>query len=547
MHMAKINRNEIAFLLLIYALGLFLRLYPKLQVDSHLLAFQGDVWYRVAMSQYVFDYHRLPEPDLRYAAYGNVPMWYPPLTPVFFAFLSYATKLDIPTVCSRILPFLEALSPLPIYFLARKIYGGYAAKAALISLALSPSFLFWTGIADTQSFTFFMIPLYVLILLNQSEKRETRNVFALGILLGFNFLFHLSYFAAVLALLVCTFAIAIGDRKKVFLFKDLGAALLISQALASIWWLPRNLYWWWTKSLVTSSGLYSAVDQMADYGYAALFFGLLGFLWLAFMLRAEKHRTMNLMLIFWALAFFLESQNERILVALGRVDLTWETLAKPLEGFRFHPFLAQPLSIAIGAAISWTTGLLLPSDEEGRGRAIGWFKIMRVLALLALLLVFLFGIKIYDLDTKLQNSGITAGEYDAAVWYRQNSGQNSRLIADYYREQMFSGVAAGRTLAGGMFPLRNVDFAYIKAPGTVQEDIYIIYNTSSAETAYSIMKNYNATHVFYSRNMELYGNLLSRYKKASSYGVDINLSKFYDKRYFRLAYESGDIKIFETA
>jgi len=533
----KLRRNDIAFLLLIYIIGLLLRLYPKLQIDSHLLTFQADIWYRVAMSQYVYDFHMLPEPDLRYVAYGDVPMWYPPLTPVLLAFLSYIAKLDIPTVCSRVLPFIESLSPLSIYFLARKMYNEHAAKIAAVSLALTPSFIFWTGIADTQSFTFFMIPLYVLIQLYQSEKREIKNVFILGVLLGFNFLFHLSYFAAVLALLMCTIAIVFSDRNKAFLLKDLGIAIIISQLIAAPWWLPRNLYWWWAKALVTSSGLYSAIDQIADYGYVAVLFGSLAFLWLVFSLHNAESRKkqMNSLLILWVLAFFLESQNERILFALGKVALTWETLAKPLEGFRFHPFLAQPISIAIGAMIS--ESLRFFGDEGNKAK---------MLALIAIFLVFLFGIRIYELDAKLQNSGITMEEYRAAGWYRENAGRDSRLIADYYREQMFSGVAAGRTVAGGMFPLRNVDFPYIKAPGTVQEDIYIIYNTSDPTFAYAVMRQYKATHIFYSKNMEIYGNLLSRYKKASQFGVDIALDKFYDPRYFKLVYESGDTRIFEV-
>ncbi|RLG46790.1 MAG: hypothetical protein DRN90_05940, partial [Thermoproteota archaeon] len=66
----RLNKKEIAFLLIIYALGVILRLVPRLEIDSHLLTFQGDVWYRVCMAQYIKDHWTLPEPDIRYRPYG---------------------------------------------------------------------------------------------------------------------------------------------------------------------------------------------------------------------------------------------------------------------------------------------------------------------------------------------------------------------------------------------------------------------------------------------------------------------------------------------
>ncbi len=145
----------------------------------------------------------------------------------------------------------------------------------------------------------------------------------------------------------------------------------------------------------------------------------------------------------------------------------------------------------------------------------------------------------YGLPGKFQNSGITRGEYDAAVWFRHNSQPSDRIIADYYRAQMIGGVAGGKALLGGVFPLRNVDHPYIRAPGRVQNDLFILYNTSNPLIARNIAKRYNATHVFYSDNMRGYGNLLSYYKTASDYGVDVELEKFEDEGYFEVVHE-GD-------
>jgi hypothetical protein len=139
------------FLSLVYLLGLFLRLYPRLSIDAHLLTFQGDIWYRLAMAQFILDNLALPHPDLRYLAYGHVPMWYPPLSPLFLAALSFILKMDLPTISSRVIPFIEALSPISIFFLARYMYDEFAAYVSTLALALTPTFVFWTGISDPQS------------------------------------------------------------------------------------------------------------------------------------------------------------------------------------------------------------------------------------------------------------------------------------------------------------------------------------------------------------------------------------------------------------
>jgi hypothetical protein len=507
-----------AFLAAIYILGLFIRLNPRLSFDPHLLTFQGDIWYRLAMAQFILDNFSLPSPDLRYLAYGKVPMWYPPVSPLFLAAVSFLLKLDLPTVSSRVIPFIEAMSPLSLFFLARYMYDETAAYAATLSLALTPTFVFWTGISDPQSFTLFLIPLYILFWLKHSRepKPNGKNVAFLGVALAINFLVHLSYFVAVLILLSITAVLILRKMAGKWLIKDLLSAIAISQILTAPWWLPKNLYWWWIKALVTSSGMYSVTWQIGDYGVVAVFFGALSFLYITLsivdsrLIRDRKLKVnpdlvnWNFLLLFWAIPIFIESQNEAILFALNRVDLTWTTLAKPLEGFRFFPYLAQPASLAIG-------GL--------------FFSLV-----------------------KFQTSGLLTSEYEAALWYRANVKSDSRIAADYYRAQMLSGVTGGKALDGGMFPLRNVDLPYISVPAVVQDDIYVLYNTSDPGKAHELARKYGVTHIFYSRNMETYGNLLSNHRPASEYGVPIDLGKFLDPLFFKVIYQNdgGSVKIFEV-
>ncbi|NOZ76830.1 MAG: hypothetical protein GXO65_03970 [Euryarchaeota archaeon] len=225
------RRREYLLLLGVYLAGLYLRLAPRLEIDPHLLTFQGDIWYRLCMAQYVQDHWRLPEPDIRYLAYGWVPMWYPPLSPVIFALTGSITGLDIPTVSSRLVPFIEALTPLSIYPLAAYLYNRTAAAVAVVTLALTPSFVFWSGISDPQSFTLFLIPLLVLAWVRHSAHPiGNRGLALLGVVLAFNFLLHLSYFLAVLVLLMATLALVLsGARRSLFL--DWLKVVLLSQAL----------------------------------------------------------------------------------------------------------------------------------------------------------------------------------------------------------------------------------------------------------------------------------------------------------------------------
>jgi hypothetical protein len=311
-----------------------------------------------------------------------------------------------------------------------------------------------------------------------------------------------------------------------WLFWDLLKALILSQVFTAPWWLPKNLYWWWIKALVTSSGLYSAGWQVGDFGVVAVFFAIVSLAYIAF-----TRGKWNYLLLFWTLPLFIESQNEAVLFAINRVDLTWTTLAKPLEGFRFFPYLAQPAAIKKPIFQNMD-----PTKLKG-------------------LLIFFVGVWFfwgitgpYMMDVKFQTSGLIVPEYEAALWFKENTGSDSRIVADYYRAQMFSGVTGGKALDGGMFPLRNLDLPYIGVPAVVQDDIYIIYNTTNPAKAHELAKKYGATHIFYSANMAKYGNLLSNYRPASQYGVPINLEKFSDPDYFKIAYsnERAEVAIFRV-
>ncbi|MFQ5887169.1 MAG: hypothetical protein ACE5HY_00560, partial [Candidatus Hydrothermarchaeales archaeon] len=403
-------------------------------------------------------------------------------------------------------------------------------------------------------------------IIHSKSEPSNKRLFIFGLLLGFAFLVHLSYFLLILTLLMVTVALIMEGNAKKGLLLDLFMCIVISQILTVPWWLPNNLYWWWIKALVTSSGLYPVAEQLESYGKMAAIIGgiAIGYILIIELLsiadwsykkltgseivgqiKTAKEGKHFLLLILWALPLFIETQNEVILFRLNKIAYTWQTLAKPLEGFRFYCFLAQPAALAIGvliiALINFSSRVY---NKEGGEKIFSLFWIGLVVT------AFAVGMSQYNLDVKFQTSGLTVDEYNAALWFRKNAGPDDRIIADYYRSQMLGGVTAGKALLGGMFPLRNVDYPYIKAPGSVQNDLYILYNTSSAHLAHQIASQYNVTHIFYSDNQKNYGNLLSYYKSAALYGVDTDRGKFEDKRYFKVVYKKpspyGEVTIIKV-
>jgi hypothetical protein len=235
------------------------------------------------------------------------------------------------------------------------------------------------------------------------------------------------------------------------------------------------------------------------------------------------------------LPLLLETQNETILAALGRLDLSWSTLAKPLEGFRFYVFLAQPLSIL--------SGFLLAQLLEMRGR----FLYVSAATMLLLAGGMAYDLYSYPIAGVLTNAGMSKEEYDAAVFFRQHSSPGDRIIGDYYRAQMVAGVCGGKTLLGGLFPLRNIDYPYVSKTAStmpiVQDDIYRIYTSTSPEGAIALMRKYGVTHLFYSRTMECYGYLGTSLSQGTPFGIPVALDTFSGEG-FTIVYQTENVIIF---
>lgn len=717
-----IKDNDALFLLLIYAFGVIVRLGPKLELDSHLPVFLGDVWYRICMAQYMLDFHALPIPDIRYLPYGDVPLWYPPLSMAFFAGISTVTNLDLPTVMTRVIPFFEAFTPIPFYFLAKEWFDRTVGKLAVLILAITPSFILYSSIADPQIFTLMVIPI-VLIYLSRQQYNYSRNAAIwIGLLLGINFMTHLSYFIVVGLMALYIIARKV-DRHPVrnelkFTVIAIGISLLIS----AWWWLPDMLFYWWIFIITTSTLLQTFGSHLTSFGAPFMILGFLGFgyilanrlsyfndsnnsntpfavalalifsalcgifmgktvtipvvaimallygivsvitsksswktglvtavassaiitaigtyfahnagnigAWtntfirvqtgfgsdmmaagllfgavLAFLVLSvaitpimrqspestpifavlsfivvicityvgagssslgfvetlrtyvENRQVIAILalisiptlfvyqyrgnvskfisnhryetfLVFWTIFMLYEVFSENILSIVREYGLMWETTVRPLEGYRFYIFLAQPFAL-LGALVlteirkhrsAYTTGFIIFIA------CMGYFSLNGM------------SMPDYDMDFKITNSGVFIEDYNAAVWFKANTTPDDLIVADYYTGQMFSGVCAGRSLIGGLFPLRNIDFnEYIKAPAQVQDDIYEFYSSDDLSYTLMLAERYGITHVYVSDNM-LNRGWLGAYQ-YSQFGIPINWNKFFTTGAFNVIYE----------
>jgi len=718
-----LKRNDLLLLVLVYAFGLFIRLEPKLDADSHLPVFLGDVWYRICMSQYILDFHSLPIPDIRYIPYGDVPLWYPPLSMVFFAGVSTITSLDLPTVMTRVIPFIEAFTPIPTYFLAKEWFGKNVARIAVVMLAITPSFILYSSIADPQVLTLMVIPIVLIFLSRQQYGFSRKAAIGIGVLLGINFMTHLSYFITV-ALMFLYLVARWFDRKPLrnelkFTALSIGISLLIS----SWWWLPDFLFYWWIFIITTSTLLQTFGSHFDSYGAPFMVLGFMGFgyilvnrlsylndesnrnhkhllvlciifsalcgiflgkgvtipviailallysfvmiitlkssgrfaaasciliavvmtavasalaydagsigtwtktftfvpalfanvyegviilavvIFILMMLAVviskgasrrpeltpfvsmssfvfillivtvvgnqltsveienmfrEYLKGYNLLavlavllipalfahqyrgkvakyildhkyqtfMVLWTIFMLYEVFSENILSIIRECGLMWETTVRPLEGYRFYIFLAQPFSIMAAMMIN---------EARKHKRAYTTAFILFILGL-GYMSIEKYRLPDYDMDFKITNSGVFIEDYNAAVWFRENSDYDDRIVADYYTAQMFSGVCAGRALIGGLFPLRNIDFnEYIEAPAQVQDDIYFFYRTDDLEYTLEIAERYGITHVYISDNMVGRGWLGSY--QDSSFGVTVNWTKFFQTDTFKIVYE----------
>lgn len=550
----RLKPSETFFLIFLYGLSVCIRLLPKLAFDPHLLTFDADIWYRLCLAQYVLDNGHLPVWDIRYSAYGNVPFWYNPFAVYIYALLSKLTAFDLPTVTSRIMPFVESSAVLPFYFLGRYLYSVRVAVVSTVFLALTPAFIFWSSIGTPQGFTMFCIPLAILLWVTFLQdkfilKNHLIHFLIFVILLTVNFLTHLTYFNLVVILLFVHVSLV---NEKIGSFKKtayLIGAFLLSQILTAWWWLPGKLYWWWTKGLSTSTASPDRILLLKHYGTVSAVIGHLAFFFLVFFIFRRKHKKemFYLLPVYWAIYPIIESHMEGMLLLFQKNELMWNNLVRPIEGFRFYSFLTQPLALCAALALEQILKSRFVHKQSWKANRffLGFGVIM-----VALLTADLYGG--FKLNHRYEEHMVSLEEIRAAYWFREHTTAKDRVLADYYTAQMVSGVCAGRALLGSMFPLKGAGIPYISDSWQVLDDIYEMYNTEDPAKVREIMNRYKITHVFYSdgvlRRIEFvvngYGDLDGFYQGKYDRLKQVGHGKtLLNPDIFQVIYSQGDVRI----
>lgn len=550
----RLTRKEILFICALYLVCVAIRLLPRLAIDPHLLTFDADIWYRLCLAQYVLENGHPPQWDIRYQAYGHVPFWYTPLALYIYAFLGKLTALDLPTVTSRIMPWVESTAIVPFFVLCRYLYSARVAVIASVFLALTPAFVFWSAIGTPQGFTMFCIPLGILLwvmFLRGQYLGGNRLVhfFALAALLTINFHTHLTYFNHIIILLLVHWSLIVEKKGRWRDFGWLLGAIFFSQLAAMWWWLPGNLYWWWTQGLSTST---ASADRMIFFKHYGTVSGLLGhvaFFYLVYFIFRRKHKAevFYLLPVFWAIYPIIESHMEGLLIVFQKQDLSFNNLVRPIEGFRFYSFLAQPLALCVALTCEQ---VLRSRWIAGTGRRVVTAAAVTVVALATVLTVDLYaGFKINE---RFRSQRVTVNDIQAARWFRENTPDDARMVADYYTAQMISGICAGKALLGSMFPLKGAGIPYISDSWKVLYDIHEVYKSEDIEKVRVILNRYGVTHVYYSdavlRQIEWVINGYGDMEGLAAGEFDDLLEVDHHRTllnpdYFEVVYQSQDVRI----
>jgi len=552
----KDKNQEIIFLLFIYFLGILFRLVPRLSLDPYLLTLNADIWYRLCLVQYLLDNDHLPTWDIRYLAYGQVPLWYPPLGLYLYAFLAKISALDLPIVMSRIMPFLESLCILPTYFLCRYLYNRNVAILSTIVLSLTPCFVYWTGIATPQSTTIFFIPIILGLWIRYVEAKflwhnKFVHLFLMGLMMAINFLIHLTFFNLVMILIFSHLGLIYVKKTSWQKFFDLLVPIAISQILTIWWWGPHHLYWWWTQVLTTSPGFFlhiAGAKYLSEHGSLSAFLGYMSFFFIYYLAIKRKASHGYFMIpVFWAIFPLIESHMEDILLLTQKTEWWVHTLIKPLEGFRFYVFLAQPLAICVGLALEEIRLRIRPYASSQKFSRIS--SILIWVIFIGLLLDILF---FYNLSQRFRWHRLEKADIQAAQWFRSHTKKGDRILADDYSAQLFSGIAGGRALLGSMFPLRNVTIPYISGSWIVLYDIHTLYKSMDINEIQTILSKYKCRYVYYSnevlRRIEylVNGQGDAKGEREGKYDqlIDIDHSKtLLNPKFFKVVYDHNGRKI----
>lgn len=399
--------------------------------------------------------------------------WYDPLSfggreytyPPFFSFtlgsLSHLMPVDIAGV--GFLAFFGGISAVSMYLIARKLVP--KANIAVFMLILTPGIIYLFSHLSSRSPSVALSLLSLYILLSGRFSERFRYVVS-GVLLGAASLFHIE----VGVVFGMFFLFLLPKNRKI------PWVLLLAAIVSIIWYAPFFLMNGLPEINEIHLNYMTERHGLEPIAFGKYFFETSHFGYLTFVLAALAiigfKETKNDFLRYWAVfAFALSLLAERFLIYL-------------------------PLPLVLLSAVAIQSVL----------KKNIWKRTGRALVIIALAYIFFFGAyKIYQFS----NEAPSVSQYDAFLWLRSNTPENSAILSGWEWGHWISGIAERKNFIDGYAE-------YVPDASKRLKELNIFYRDCKIPQGYNISYVYVEDWFAQEKNIQCLYNLDLVYNRSGS-------------------------------
>ncbi len=501
------NLIEFFILVALFVLLLTPRLFYLSQLPDLTLTWYYQSYYHVGMAKMWIKHGWRPELDL---SYGGVPYTYPPLYHICLAFFSLVFKVPVEIVSRYFAPSVGALSCVTFYFLFKQfLESKESAFLAVSYLCFTYSFMNETYYMAPVTIGITLLPLGLISVKNSLEKAGKNLIllFLINAILVFLNAFIEVIFVLTLIPLVIFYWNNENGLKTV-------KWLLLSTIPALLYFAPLFLKYGPANSMISEMGKYPSIQDFVNhYSEPFIILSVFGLVTL-FLERKKKKKLTSLIYTWTCILLFFSTYNP----------------VKPLEWWRYVPFLAVPLAFSIGYGVKYLT--------ERLGN-----KYLKTLSLITLFIIGFYSM--YPSSIRSTNPKyrvlLNPDEIKALEWISQNTEENSTFLADHVFSEAVIGRAARVVMYGGCWEMCR---DYAQRCWDAERIIFL----KNPLQAYNLMKKYNVTYVVISdRIINGVYWVVSPYsfKATDPYSYFDGPNKFENTTYWFKVYSYGSVKIYK--
>ena len=521
--MKKHHLNIIAAILLIFAVGFFLRLgsayvtgtpveEKSFVLDENNLPYmyELDSYYNYRLTSNYLEHGYLGdviidgrEWDMHSYYPPGVPLDYPPLivylTAFVYKFINIFTNIPLLVVCFWLSAFVAPLAGVVAYLFTRRLTNEYGAVVAGILTVLAPFYFIRTvpGWFDTDIFIILFPLLVVWLFWEATTNKNPRNSLIISALAGFfmflfsiawngwQYYFYLMAFFGILWIMGCYIR---GKPLKQFVtvfLTFMGVTLLLVTVLTGVLSLLKLVYG--PLEFIKLSGsqnpwspwpdVYLSVNELSKptingvisgVGFA-LFGGIFGLIWTLRVLLNDKLKKT-----------YLKSMNSFIYVFLVLWTLTG--FLALFKGSRFIMIIIPPLAISTGIMVGLCVYYLDSlKNNTSSHKFLSIFRnkkyLTHILTIVVILIVIVPSVA-NVLKTLEMPPGADDNLWDALEWINYNTPNDTVVFSNWPAGHLITAVANrsvsldGRMAYIETVQYRGLDGAYsygVKSPSTARE------------------------------------------------------------------------------